>query len=65
MLIAVGPKFGKGEVLGSCGLSVHKSINVYLSLFDTCESVIMSSSSIFSAGLLKFCLYSSFSSFYR
>ena len=30
-----GLKSGNGEVLGCCGLTVHKSIKGYLSLSDT------------------------------
>ena len=56
-----GLKFGNREVLVSCGLFVHYSINAYLSSSDSCKSVIMSSPSICSGGLLKLCLYSSFS----
>ena len=41
-----GLNFGNGEVLGT--LIVHKRINANLSLSDTCESVIISSFSIFS-----------------
>ena len=54
------PKNGNGEFLGSCGLTVHKSINAYLSFSDTCESVNMSSYSICADGLLRLCLYSRF-----
>ena len=49
-------KFGNDNKLGSCGLTVHKSISAYLSLPDTCESVTMSSFSICSGDLLRFCL---------
>ena len=38
--------FSIGEVLGSFGLIVQKTNNSYLSLFDTCDSVIISSRSI-------------------
>ena len=61
MKLGGGPKFSNGDALGSCRLTVHKSINAYLSLSDTCESAIMSSSSTCSVGLIKFCLYSSIS----
>ena len=46
------PNFGKVEVSVSCDLAVHKSINAHLSLFDTCESVIMSLASLWSRDLL-------------
>ena len=52
--------FGIGEVLASCGLIVHESINVYLSFSDTFESVMKPLSSICSGVLLKLYLYSSF-----
>ena len=55
------PKNGSVEVLGSCGLTVHKSINAYPSLSHTFESVILSSSSICSVGLSKVFSYSHFS----
>ena len=51
-----GLKCGNSEALGSCGVTVHKSINAYLSLSNTCESVILSSSRICSDGWLKLCL---------
>ena len=56
-----GLKFGNGEVLGNCVLTVQKSFNPYLNLSDTCQTVIMSLSSICSGGLIKLCLYSSLS----
>ena len=58
MKLSGGPNFSNGEALGSCGLTAHKSINAYLGLCDTCESVIMSSSLTCSGGLIKSCLYS-------
>ena len=39
-------EFGSGEVLGSSGLTVYKSVNAYLSLSDACESAIILSLSI-------------------
>ena len=48
-----GLKFGNGDVCGSCGLTVHKSINAYLILSYTCESMNISSSSICSSDLSK------------
>ena len=53
-------KCGNVQVFGSCGLTVHKSINPYVSLFNTCEYMITSSSSMCSAHLLKLILTSSF-----
>ena len=55
-----GLKFGCGEVLGACGLTVRLSISAYLSLSDTREAVIISSSSGCSSDLSKSCLNSSF-----
>ena len=52
--------FGIGEVMGSCGLIVYKSMHAYLGLPDAFESVIISSSLICSGDLLKFCLNSEF-----
>ena len=51
--------FGNREVLNRCGKTVRKSIDAYLSLSDTCESVFILSSSVRSGGLLKMCLNSS------
>ena len=52
--LGCGLKFSYGEVLASCGLSVHKKSKAYLSLSDTCESVILPSSSTFSDRLSSF-----------
>ena len=48
----LGRKFGNPGVSGKCGLIVHKSINAYRSTSDTCASVIKSSHSVMSLGLL-------------
>ena len=53
--------FGNGEVLGTYGLTVHESINAYLSISDTPESVIISTYAICSVDLPEVCLNSSFS----
>ena len=50
--------FGDGEVVGSYGLTIHKSINVYLSLSDMYESVTLSSPSVCSGDLSKLSLNS-------
>ena len=56
--LGCGPKFGNCGVWRSCGSTDHKSINAYLSLSDTCESVIISSSFICPSDLSKFFLNS-------
>ena len=48
----LGGKFGNVDVSGKCELTVHKSINASRSASDTCASVIKSSHSIWSLGLL-------------
>ena len=47
--LCCGLKFSYGEVWDSSGLTFHKSSNGYPKLFDTCESVILLSSSICSS----------------
>ena len=51
-----GLKCGSAEVLGSCLLTVHKSIKAYLSFSDGCESVIKSSSESFFSWFVKIVL---------
>ena len=48
----LGRKFGNAVVSGKCGLTVHKSINACRNASNTCASVIKSSHSIWSLGLL-------------
>ena len=55
------PELSKAEMLGSCGLGVHKSVKPCQSLSDWCDSEILSSLSVFSCELSKMLLNSSFS----